>query len=100
MQNVHGPHVHPLMCMAWTWHLRESRYEFCRKMRSSWPAGMHTMWFCCLANPQTWDRADLGALLGGADSDPLKDSPFARALQQAKVHARLCIPNSFEQTTQ
>jgi hypothetical protein len=63
----------------------EGVYEFCRKMRASWPAGMHTMWFCCLANPQTWERHDLGALLGGPDSDPLRDSPFARALQVAKV---------------
>ena len=84
----------------------EGVYEFCRKMRASWPAGMRTMWFCCLANPQTWERRDLGALLGGPDSDPLKDSPFARALQQAKVtsidahtNAQPCTPSPFAAAT-
>ena len=75
----------------------EGVYEFCTKMRASWPAGLETMWFCCLANPQTWERNELAALLGGGPgsvSDPLRDSPFARALSSAKV--MLVVPNTAE----
>jgi len=88
MKHRGGLEVDIFATHAWN----EGVYEFIRKMKSSWPAGMETLWFCCLANPQTWEPDDLAALLGGPDSDPLKDSPFARALARSKV--MVVVPNS------
>ena len=67
----------------------EGIFEFHRKVKASWPAGKKHLWFCCLANPQTWERDQLAALLAG---DPLRDSPFAKAMRKAKV--MLIVPNS------
>ena len=85
MRHPNGLPVHFFATHAWN----EGIYEFHRKVIASWPRGMKHMWFCCLANPQSWEEPELAKLLAG---DPTVDSPFAKALSRAKM--MLVVPNS------
>jgi len=63
----------------------EGVYEFVGKVRRNWPRGAKHLWACFLANPQNGNLASLLHVR-------IQDSPFARALRQAKHF--LVVPNS------
>merc|ERR1719199_1158051 len=76
MKHPEGLAVHFFVSHCWS----ESFFEFCGKVRESWPPAARHLWCCVFANPQAWPSAALKALLG---ADPFL-SPFARALARAQ----------------
>jgi len=79
--------LHPegLECDVFATHCwAEGCFEFCEKVRRSWPKHHKNLWCCFLANPQ---NGDISELLKG----DVLDSPFAQAIRAART--MLVIPN-------